>query len=84
MMILAACAPDASQFISPNLSKQIAARDAGAEVTAIKEEVKTLADLSEEEKFAGLPEDVMAEIGKADPAAGKRCALARLRWLSFD
>jgi len=72
MMILAACAPDASQFIlSPNLSKQIAARDAGAEVTVIKEEVKTLADLSEEEKFAGLPEDVMAEIGKVDPAAGE-------------
>lgn len=70
--VLAACTPDANQFIlSPNLSQQIAARDAGQVVTVIKEELKTLAELTDEEKYAGLPEDVMAEITTVDPAAGE-------------
>lgn len=72
MMILVACTPDASGFIlSPNLSAQIAARDAGDVVTVIKEEVKTLADLSQEEIYAGVPEEIMAEIPTVDVATAE-------------
>lgn len=69
ILILAACTPNADDFIlSPDLGKQIAARDAGAEVTVVKQEVKTLAELTDDEKFAGLPADVMAEIKNVNPA----------------
>ncbi len=69
LLLLAACTPNADDFIlSPDLGKQIAARDAGAVVTVIKQELKNLADLTDDEKFAGLPDDVMAEITKVNPA----------------
>lgn len=67
--ILAACAPDTSaQLISPNM-----VADTGGEiVVAVKEEAKTIDQLSQEEIFAGLSESMVAAITNGDPAVGEQ------------
>lgn len=67
--ILAGCTPNANDLIlSPDLGSQIAARDAGAVVTVAKPELKNLADLTDAEKYAGLPPEVMDVIHTVNPA----------------
>jgi cytochrome c551/c552 len=69
-LTLAACTPDAGEFIiSPNLAQQVAARDAGEVVQAIAAPTpKKLAELSEEEQLAGLPDDVRNELANVNIA----------------
>ena len=79
ILVLAACTPDAtSEIISPELGPRlIAAQEAGAVVAVPEEEVElaSLADLSEEEIAAGLPDDVSAALADADLANGENLAL---------
>ncbi|MCB0157073.1 MAG: c-type cytochrome [Caldilineaceae bacterium] len=75
---LAACKPDASaDIISPGLGERmIAARTSGAVVAAEPTPMPVLADLTPEEIYAGLPDDVLAAVQNADPAAGETLALS--------
>lgn len=79
ILVLAACAPDAtSEIISPELGPRLmAAQEAGAVVAVVEEEAElaSLADLSEEEIIAGLPDDVVAALADAEPANGENLAL---------
>ncbi len=74
---LAACTPNASaSIISPNLGEQLAAIEAGAEiVVAAPVEVPKLADLTEEQIYAGMPDDLAAAVKSADPAGGQTVSL---------
>jgi cytochrome c551/c552 len=77
--LLAACAPDpTTQIITPDLGPQMiaAAQSNQAEAAPVEEEVQlTLADLSEEEVYAGLDEASVAAIQAGDPANGETLAL---------
>lgn len=75
--LLAACAPDASQaIISPQLGAQLAAAEAGgAVVAAAAVAAPKLADLTDEQIYAGLSQDVLDAIAAADPADGPNVAL---------
>lgn len=75
---LAACKPDANaDIISPELGdRMIAQRTSGAVVAAEPTPMPVLADLSEDEIYAGLPDDVLAAVQAADPAAGETLALS--------
>ncbi len=69
-LLLAACAPDASSFIiTPRLSQQIAARDAGQVVTALVEVKRKLAELLPEEIYVGLPPEIADQLATADIAS---------------
>jgi cytochrome c551/c552 len=75
---LAACKPDANaDIISPELGERmIAQRTSGAVVAAEPTPMPVLADLSEDEIYAGLPDDVLAAVQAADPTAGETLALS--------
>ncbi len=79
VLVMAACAPDATQLIiSPQLGEQLAALEAGSEVVAVvPTEAPRIADLSPEEIVAGVPDDFAAALAVADPANGEQLALAR-------
>lgn len=79
VLVTAACAPDATQLIiSPQLGAQLAAIEAGNQVVAAAPtEAPTLADLTEEQIIAGLPDDFAAALAAADPANGEQVALVR-------
>ncbi|MBW7884974.1 MAG: c-type cytochrome [Caldilineaceae bacterium] len=78
LLVLAACAPDASSLIiSPGLGDQMRALEAGNEiVVAEPTAAPTLADLAPEQMTAGLPDDVLAALATADPAHGEQLALS--------
>jgi mono/diheme cytochrome c family protein len=76
---LAACAPDPTQgILSPELGSQMIAAaqadDAAAEPVA-EEPVPTLAELSDEEIYAGLDDAVATAIQTGDPANGETLSL---------
>jgi cytochrome c551/c552 len=74
--LLASCAPDASQaIISPQLGAQLAAAEAG-EVVAAAGPVAApkLAELTDEQIYAGLPQEVLDALAAADPANGPNVA----------
>lgn len=77
-MSLAACKPDAdADIISPELGERmIAARTSGAVAAAEPTPAPVLAELSEEEIYAGLPAEVVTAIQGADPAAGETLSLS--------
>jgi mono/diheme cytochrome c family protein len=72
VVVLAACAPDPrAQLISPDMVPV----GAGEEfVRPTPTPVPSIADLSEEEILAGLPDDVLAAF-PGDPAAGEQLSL---------
>ena len=73
---LAACKPDANvDIIAPDLGERmIAQRTTGAVVPVEPTPIPALADLSEEEIYAGLPDDVLAAVQAADPTEGEAIA----------
>lgn len=74
---VAACRPDArSAIISPQLGEQLAAQEAGAQIVIQPTpEPLTLAQLTEEEIYEGLPDDLLALVMNADVANGQTVAL---------
>lgn len=79
-LVLAACKPDASsEIISPELGPKLVAAEEALMVEALVEEevvLPTLAELSEEEIMAGLPEEMIAALADADASNGEMLTLA--------
>lgn len=75
---VAACTSDASlAIISPQLGSQLAAQRAGAQVVVQPTPVPPkLADLSDEEIYAGLPEEILGLMATANPDNGQALATA--------
>lgn len=78
VLLAAACAPDANiSIISPELGAQLAAIEAGQSIVREPTPVPPkLAELSTEEIFAGMSEELAAAVQAADPAAGASLALS--------
>ncbi len=78
-IILAACTPNAtSPIISPELGPRLIAAQLESAVEAVPEDevaVALLADLSDDEIFAGLSDEMMTALGEADPSNGETLAL---------
>lgn len=76
-LVLAACKPDANaDIISPELGQRLmAARTSGAVAAVEPTPMPVLADLTDEEIYAGLPDDVAAAVQAADVVAGETIAL---------
>ncbi len=77
-VMVAACAPNPrTEIISPQLGAQLHAREiSGAVVAVPTPEPLRIATMSEEEIYAGLPEDFAAALAAANPARGETLALA--------
>lgn len=75
---ISACAPDArASIISPDLGEQLAAEAAGEQIVIQPTpEPLTLAQLSEDEIYAGLPDDFLALVMDANVDNGQNIALA--------
>lgn len=69
---LAACSPDANEFlISPRLGEQLTAAQAGQEVViAAPTAAPKLADLTPDQVTAGISPELLAALGTADAARG--------------
>lgn len=78
MPLLASCSPNASaEIISPNLGPIEIAKLEGNQIEAIVAEAPpTLAELSDEEIYAGLPDGIAAAMADADPANGETIAFS--------
>ncbi len=78
VILLVSCSPNANEpIISPQLGPILAAREAGQVVAALPTPTPVLlASLSEEEIYAGLPEDIVAALATADTARAEQVALA--------
>lgn len=78
LLLAAACAPDANiSIISPGLGEELAAIEAGGSIVREPTPVPPmLAELTPEQIYAGMPEDLAAAVQAADPAAGANIALA--------
>ncbi len=77
LILAAGCAPNPQiEIVSPELGAQLAAKEAAGVVEALPTPAPLrLADLSEEQITAGLPDDVVAALASADPAHGENLAL---------
>lgn len=75
--VLAGCTPDASaQIISPQLGEQLIALAEGGEIVIEPTpEPPKLADLTTEEIYAGVPEELAVAIQSANPEDGPNVAL---------
>jgi mono/diheme cytochrome c family protein len=75
---VSACAPNPrTEIISPQLGAQLYARElSGVVVAAPTPEPLRIATMSEEEIYAGLPEDFAAALAAATPSRGETLALA--------
>ena len=75
--VLAGCSPNASaEVISPHLGAIEVAKAAGAQVSAAPTEAPpTLAEMTDEQIYAGLPDAVMTDIANADPSHSQQLAL---------
>jgi cytochrome c551/c552 len=76
-ILLISCAPNANEpIISSQLGAILAAREAGEAVSALPTPTPVLITaLSEEQIYAGLPEDVTAALASADVARAEQIAL---------
>lgn len=78
-VILAGCTPNASaEIISPELGERLIAAQMESAVEAVPEDevaAAVLADLSDDEIFAGLSDEMMTALGEADPSNGETLAL---------
>jgi hypothetical protein len=76
-MMLISCVPDANApIVSPQLGPILAAREAGEVVAAMPTPTPVLiTTLSEEQIYAGLPDDLRAALASADPARAENLAL---------
>lgn len=76
-VVVAACAPDPSaDVLSPSLGEKLVAQAADAEIEAVPTpEPLTLSDLTEEEIYAGLPDDFAEALAGADVDNGETVAL---------
>jgi mono/diheme cytochrome c family protein len=74
ILILVACTPNAETYIiSPGLGAQVEAELAGQAVQAAPTPApRLLAELTPEEIYAGLPQEVADAIASADPARGEQ------------
>lgn len=77
MPLLASCAPNANaEIISPNLGSIEIAKLEGNQIEAVVEEAPpTLAELSEEEIYAGVPDEIAALLPDANLANAETIAL---------
>jgi mono/diheme cytochrome c family protein len=77
--VLSSCAPDANaEIISPNLgSIEVAKLEGGQIAPVVEEAAPTLADLTDEEIYAGLPAEIADAIPNADLANAETIALTR-------
>jgi hypothetical protein len=77
MLIVVGCAPDATgEIISPDLGPRLVlARSAGDVQVEPTPVPPTLAELSSEQIFAGLPDDVRQVVEAADTSAAETLAL---------
>ena len=78
LLLAAACRPDADvSIISPELGERLAALEAGESIAREPTPVPPkLAELTPEQIYAGVPEELASQIQAADPAAGANIALA--------
>ena len=76
-LVVAGCAPDASAgLLSPALGEQLIAEAAGADVELKPTpEPLRVANLTDEQVYAGLPEAIAAAMATADPANGEALSL---------
>jgi cytochrome c553 len=76
-ILVVSCAPNADEpIISPQLGTLLALREAGEEVAALPTPTPVLlATLSDEQIYAGLPDDIMAALASADPASAESISL---------
>jgi mono/diheme cytochrome c family protein len=74
---LTACQPDArAQLISPQLGEQLTAQEAGTQIVVQPTpEPLTFAQLTDEEIYAGMPDDLVVLLQNADPGRGQNLAL---------
>jgi cytochrome c551/c552 len=75
--LLTSCTPDANaEIISPELGARLTAAEANAQVVAQPTPVPLkLAELSQEQILAGLPEEVAASMANAKPENGQSLSL---------
>jgi mono/diheme cytochrome c family protein len=78
-VVVSACAPNAeSVLISPDMAPQLAAQAAGEVVAAVPTEPPpTLGELTPEEIYAGLPDDVASAVSNGNIANAPVIATAR-------
>ncbi len=76
VLAVVACTSDASMaIISPQLGTQLAAKRTGAEIVVAPTPVPPkLAELADDEIYAGLPDEIFSLLPMADPANGKNLA----------
>jgi cytochrome c553 len=74
IVLIAACTPNAESYIiSPGIASQVEAELAGQVVQAVPTPApRLLAELTPDEIYAGLPQDVADVIASADPARGEQ------------
>lgn len=77
--VVSACAPDATAvLLSPDMGPQLLAQQAGEIVQAVPTEVPpTLSELTPEQIYAGLPEDLATAVANADIAAAPTLATTK-------
>jgi cytochrome c551/c552 len=77
VILLVSCTPDANApIVSPQLGTILAAREAGEMVAAVPTPTPVLlVTLSDDQIYAGLPDDLRAAIASADPARGDSLAV---------
>lgn len=78
-LAIGACTPNAAGvLISPDMGTQLAAQEAGKVVSAVPTKVPpTIAELTPEQIYAGLPPDLVAAASNADISKAPAIATAR-------
>ena len=76
VLVLSACAPNTNvQILSPDLGEQLYAQAAGEEFVVVPTEVPPmLADLTDDEIYAGVPDDLVETLAIANPDNGPTLA----------
>ena len=78
LIAIVSCAPNANEpIISPQLGAVLAAREAGEAVAVLPTPTPVLlSTLSEDQIYAGLPDEIMSAIASADPGRAESVSLA--------
>lgn len=78
VLLISACAPNANvQILSPDLGEQLYAEAAGEEFVALPTEVPPLlAELTDDEIYAGVPADLLEALAVANPDNGPTLAIS--------
>jgi cytochrome c551/c552 len=78
LIVIVSCTPNANEpIISPQLGAVLAAREAGEVVAVLPTPTPVLlSTLSEEDIYAGLPDEILNAIASADPGRAESISLA--------